>query len=217
MIISFANQKGGVGKSTHCALFAHYLSEKEKVVHVIDMDYQRSLKNKRQNDTVSVSAKREGEEVVFDNTLNFSVDAVNPDNILKFLDSAKTNEDAIYIFDTPGNLAHENVIKTLYLSDFIIVPFNYTELRLDSTAIFVQIVQKFKIPAKLIFMPNDIDRRIKLDSAEKVNEIFCKMGVVAPILYHYADIERFSTVEFNKRQREVILPTYDFIYKQLTL
>ena len=217
MIISFANQKGGVGKSTHCALFAQYLSEKEKIVHVIDMDNQRSLHNKRRSDN-SLSEKRENEENLYDNPLNYSVLAVSPDDILSFLKkNAESKKDAIFIIDTPGNIENENVLRTLYKSDFIIIPFSYTELKLDSTAVFIQVMKRFKVPAKLIFMPNDIDRRIKLEAAEQVNKIFSHEGVVTPILYHYADIERFSTVDMNKKQREVVLPTYDFIYNYLNI
>src|SRR5690606_40567942 len=49
MIILFANQKGGVGKSTLVVLFSNYLSlAKNKAVTVYDMDFQRSLYNKAQ-------------------------------------------------------------------------------------------------------------------------------------------------------------------------
>jgi chromosome partitioning protein len=212
MIISFANQKGGVGKSTHCALFAQYLSEKEKVVYVIDMDNQRSLETKRRND-FSIFEKRNNEEVLYDNPLNYSVQAVSPENILPFLKQAeRAGSNTVYIIDTPGSIENENVVKLLNLSDYIIIPFSYTELKLDSTAVFIQVVKMFKIQAKLIFMPNDIDRRIKIETAEQVNEIFGKHGVVSPIMYHYADIERFSTVEMSKKQREIVAPAYDFMY-----
>ncbi|MDR0231580.1 MAG: ParA family protein [Dysgonamonadaceae bacterium] len=214
MVIALANQKGGVGKSTHCALFAQYLSEKEKDVHVIDMDNQMSLKNKRKND-VGLYEKRSDEENLYDNPLNYSIRAISPEDILEFLKNTETLKDSIIIIDTPGNIENENVIKTLYLSDYIVIPFSYTELKLDSTAVFIQVMKAFKVKAKLIFMPNDIDRRIKIDSANMVNVIFGKEGVVTPILYHYADIERFSTIEMNKRQRELVLPIYDFMYNYI--
>ena len=38
--IVFANQKGGVGKSTLCILFANYLAWKKQQVCVIDTDLQ---------------------------------------------------------------------------------------------------------------------------------------------------------------------------------
>lgn len=43
VIILFGNQKGGVGKSTLCALFANYLLKKKKDVCIIDTDNQKTL------------------------------------------------------------------------------------------------------------------------------------------------------------------------------
>ena len=49
MIILFANQKGGVGKSTLSVLFSNYLTlAKNRPVKVYNMDFQRSLYNKAQ-------------------------------------------------------------------------------------------------------------------------------------------------------------------------
>ncbi len=48
--VVFANQKGGVGKSTLCMLFANYLSWKRKPVCIIDTDLQKSIMMQRQKD-----------------------------------------------------------------------------------------------------------------------------------------------------------------------
>jgi len=217
MIISFANQKGGVGKSTHCALLAQYLCDKEKKVHVIDMDFQMSLLNKRKNDeSFSLSERREQDEAVFDNSLNYSIEAITPVDIIDYLKKINSDKESVYIIDTPGSLSNENVVKTLYMSDFIIIPFDYSELKLDSTAVFIQFIKRFRITSKLIFLPNDLDKRYRENRPEaldKVNKIFSEHGVVAPIVYHLADMKRFSTLEMSARQREIILPTYDFIYE----
>lgn len=53
-IISFANQKGGVGKSTLCIQMAFYLRERGHSVLVVDMDGQ--------GNTSSRLARKEGEE-----------------------------------------------------------------------------------------------------------------------------------------------------------
>lgn len=49
-IIVFANQKGGVGKSTLCILFADYLAEKRQAVAVIDADLQQTIVVQRQRE-----------------------------------------------------------------------------------------------------------------------------------------------------------------------
>ena len=49
-IISFANQKGGVGKTSLCAIFANHLTAKGQKVSVKDMDIQMSLSGHREDD-----------------------------------------------------------------------------------------------------------------------------------------------------------------------
>lgn len=49
-IVVFANQKGGVGKSTICTLFANYLCWKKKKVCIIDTDLQQTVAQMRKSD-----------------------------------------------------------------------------------------------------------------------------------------------------------------------
>ena len=52
--ITWANEKGGVGKTTLCTLFANYLSEKKVPdVCVLDCDRQHSIVDKRKFDSQS--------------------------------------------------------------------------------------------------------------------------------------------------------------------
>ena len=49
-IVVFANQKGGVGKSTLCILLADYLAYWKKDVCIIDTDLQQSATLQREQD-----------------------------------------------------------------------------------------------------------------------------------------------------------------------
>ena len=49
-VIVFANQKGGVGKSTLCILLADYLAYWKKDVCIIDTDLQQSATLQREQD-----------------------------------------------------------------------------------------------------------------------------------------------------------------------
>ena len=49
-IVLFSNIKGGVGKTTLCALFASYLAEKGIPVFAMDADLQASLYRHRQRE-----------------------------------------------------------------------------------------------------------------------------------------------------------------------
>ena len=57
--VVFANQKGGVGKSTLCILFADYLAWKGRSVCVIDTDLQKSVLMQRRKDAVAHSGQDE--------------------------------------------------------------------------------------------------------------------------------------------------------------
>lgn len=49
-VIVFANQKGGVGKSTLAVLSANHLSAKGENIGIIEVDVQKSISNKRNSD-----------------------------------------------------------------------------------------------------------------------------------------------------------------------
>ena len=43
IMMTFANQKGGVGKTTLCTMFADYLAAKGESVLVVDFDRQQTI------------------------------------------------------------------------------------------------------------------------------------------------------------------------------
>ena len=53
--VLFSNIKGGIGKSSLCTLFAHYLTAKGEDVAVIDADIQRTIARQRTRDKESRS------------------------------------------------------------------------------------------------------------------------------------------------------------------
>ena len=50
VIVTFANQKGGVGKTTLCVTFANYLVTKGVRLVIIDCDFQHSIMKCRKTD-----------------------------------------------------------------------------------------------------------------------------------------------------------------------
>ena len=57
--ITWANEKGGIGKTTLCTLFANYLSEKHQgEVCVLDCDRQHSIVDKRKFDSQSLQTEK---------------------------------------------------------------------------------------------------------------------------------------------------------------
>ena len=64
VIVTFANQKGGVGKTTLCVTFANYLVTKGVRLVVIDCDFQHSIMKCRKSSASEISSmKREDEHL----------------------------------------------------------------------------------------------------------------------------------------------------------
>ena len=74
MIILFGNQKGGCGKTTNCIQFANYLVEKGKEVLVLDLDFQRSLSDRRKEDIAT-----------YDNEPKYEVIQTDISNVAKII------------------------------------------------------------------------------------------------------------------------------------
>lgn len=67
MIITFATQKGGTGKTTLAIAFANYISAiSERKINVFDFDYQKSFYYKWKDDELSESPKLYEVEIIGD-------------------------------------------------------------------------------------------------------------------------------------------------------
>ena len=105
MILSFINQKGGVGKTTLSINVASCLALSEKKVLLIDADPQKS--------SMDWANVRQGER-------KFNVISLATSTVHKEIELLKPNYDYI-IIDAPGNLS--NVTRSVIVgSDKIIIP-----------------------------------------------------------------------------------------------
>lgn len=159
VIISCANQKGGVGKSKLSLLLATFfhdlLREVDKKVIVLDMDYlQKSLLRRREREIeIEIDAIREkwenengkgsfGQdereavtEQIIDNS--FHIASTDFNNILNYMDTIIKEYDII-IVDFPGSIAVEGVQDFYAMIDYVFVVFNAGDDEEDSTEIFVE-------------------------------------------------------------------------------
>jgi len=116
MIILFANQKGGVGKSTLAVLFANYLSlVQNKEVVIFDMDNQRSIYNKVQA------------ALVLENKPLYEVEAAEMEQFTTINEIVREKEGLITILDVAGNIENDSLIPIFKGVDLIICPFAYDE------------------------------------------------------------------------------------------
>ena len=158
VIVTFANQKGGVGKTTLCVTFANYLVTKGVRAVVIDCDFQHSILKCRKADI-----KKYGEEAVPYDVLAYEA---NDKQAMTALMEKLHNDPSIdvVLMDSPGSLKAEGLIPMFVNSDIIVVPFHYDLVTVPSTASFLLFIDRLRravggrMKARLFIVPNLHDR-----------------------------------------------------------
>lgn len=146
-IIIFANQKGGVGKSTCTLLAANALSQEpfDQSVFIVDADKQRSIARKRMADLQ-----------VYDEATPYQVQQMT---IKDFLNEKtgiyKLDNEYDYVFiDVPGKLDNnlpidqQEITKYLQFADYLFIPFVPGAFQMDATLDFLKIAMKVKSQRK---------------------------------------------------------------------
>lgn len=214
--IVFANQKGGVGKSTLCILFANYLAWKKQDVCIIDTDLQKTIMMQRKKDLELYEGVEEPYSVQ-------DFDVQDPEMMQQLMDSA-SQTDGFVLFDSPGNVSEDGLVPMFTSADFIVCPYEYEEKTLDSTGMFVQVVNALRqttpdMAAKLFFVPNRIDVRIgtadELKMWKQTDAIFKQLGSVTPRITARAALKRINTIEITAVQREAVKPAFDFMIRRM--
>lgn len=214
--VVFANQKGGVGKSTLCILFANYLSYKKKQVCVIDTDLQKTIHMQRKKDAAAYEGVEEPYSVQ-------DLDVTDPEIMQQLMDSA-SQVDGFVLFDSPGNVSEDGLVPMFAEADYIVCPYEYEDKTLDSTGTFVQVLNALRehnpeMKAELFFVPNRIDARIGTSEEMKMwkqtDEIFKQFGKVTPRIASRATLKRINTFELLATQRDAVAAAFDFMIKKM--
>ncbi len=199
MVIVIANQKGGVGKSTICVLFANYISTQIKTI-VVDMDFQQSIHDRREHDLNT-----------YENPIMYDVvKSQDGDEVVEFINKVD-NDETLILIDTPGRIDNDNILGVLKAAHYIIVPIHYDKLTMNSTDLFIKLINYLKLDAKLIFVPNKIKATVKYQTKEQIHSILNNVGVVAPKLSEKIALERLNTLENSKDVTEIINKSFSFI------
>ena len=215
-IVVFANQKGGVGKSTLCILFANYLAYKGKPVCIIDTDLQKTILSQRKKDS----------EVFLGDDEPYSVqgfDVSDPETMQQLMDSAR-QVDGFVLMDSPGNVSEDGLVPMFAGADFIVCPYEYEEKTLDSTGVFVGVINKLRehnadMKGELFFVPNRIDARIGTSEENRMwkqtDQIFKKLGHVTPRIASRATLKRINTYELLSTQRDAVSECFDYMLRKM--
>lgn len=148
MIITFATQKGGTGKTTLAIAFANYVSAHSKrMIKVFDFDFQKSFYHKWKEDELLEIPK------IYD------VEIIDEENEEPFTDFdsliALKESEEINIFDLAGTLDVKYSDLLIY-SDFIVIPFEYSNVSAKSTLVFINFWDCWKVRQKGYSFAHDL-------------------------------------------------------------
>lgn len=200
MVIVFANQKGGAGKSTLAMLCANYLSiAKKETVIVLDMDYQKSLLSHFED------AKP------LENPEPYQVVDVDLEKFPVAYEVLYSEPGQHIIIDLPGKIDDDRLIPVIEAADVIVIPFHYDKLTFQSTNLFAMIANDLNPDAKKLFVPNLIKSAVKYDLKTAVDSHFSKYGIIAPQVPHKVALQRMTTRHLPPELRSIAEPLFSAI------
>ena len=208
MIILFSNIKGGVGKTSTCALFGEYLHEKGYSLKVLDADIQASLSRHRDRELAANPAAIVPWEVI-------SIDASDRQGLLSAIDDAK-NFPGIVLVDMPGTVNAANLDLLYKAADMAVIPISYDFDTIDATGIFINVIRGVVKDLSLVFLPNRINttenRADEMKQREETVKILGRIGKVTPRIKQSVVIKRYSTVyPLDKYQKAAVEHAFDAI------
>jgi chromosome partitioning protein len=134
-IISIANQKGGVGKSTATMLLAAALAkQKGKRVLIVDTDQQKTVE-----DTVAIE-----KQMYPDGSALVDVEATPPQFVVDLLKLRGEKYDVVFL-DVPRITEQSEdspMVFMLYLCDAVLIPVLGSQIDAMSTKAFMAIIRK---------------------------------------------------------------------------
>ncbi|MPS73083.1 MAG: ParA family protein [Chryseobacterium sp.] len=170
MIITFGTQKGGTGKTTLAIAFANYISGvSERKVNVFDFDFQKSFYHKWIEDEESELPKLYEVQIIDeDNEQPFS----DFEHLIEMKESEEVN-----VFDLAGTLDARYSDLLIY-SDFIVIPFEYSNVSAKSTLVFINFLGLLESQAERIFIRSKYDKGYKYQNQEGMDTEISKYGLI---------------------------------------
>jgi len=210
-LITFANQKGGVGKSTLCTLFANYLGVKGMPCLVLDCDPQQSIVKRRE-----LEMTQWPEYEWYYQVRGFNLE--NNSNVERLMQNLRRLPGAVLI-DAPGNLIQPGFAALLSMSDYIVVPLQYESSVMTSSMQFLSWVEENAPGSNIFFQPNRFkpyavtrEERAIIEDTDMALE---QVGWLCPKIGDYKDIERCRTTSMYSQQQRRVEEAFDFIYSKI--
>ena len=202
-ILTFANPKGGVGKSTLSCLITAMLewSNKYEIVQLIDADKQGSSVSLLQRICKNVPCSHY--------PISYEYDKLNLILLSQLMENTRMKQGNVLVIDTPARPGQEG-IELFTKSHAIIVPVSNTMAELPPTLEFVKKLDKIKerfqkIHPHIVIIPNKIhNNRKHLDEFVKY---FDNLDVViGPPIHDSSFIRKvyLKNYELERIERETI-------------
>lgn len=198
-IIVFANQKGGVGKTTLCVMMAHWLHDNGKKVVVYDADSQQTLRDRRVDDLKINPNVQPPWDVR-------SIDSLDIEATIHQLQEAAEFNGYVLV-DAPGALIYPGLAPILQTADAVVVPFDYDYNVLKSTWKFIDAITSSDIGKehdRIFFVPNRIEENVgtkeEKEQAEEATKELNKFGRVTYRVKKGIKVKRYSTLTYDKYQ-----------------
>lgn len=208
MIITFATQKGGTGKTTLAIAFANYLTSiSERKINVFDFDYQKSFYNKWIEDELLEIPKIYDVEV-------FGEEDGSPFENLDNLFELKESEE-INIFDLAGTL-DKKYSDLLVYSDVIIIPFEYSDVSVKSTLVFKNLLGVLESESERIFIRSKYDKGYKYLNQKEMDEEISKYGILidSPV-YKRNCLQTINTRKLTSEQKYAVKKPFEELINQI--
>lgn len=197
MIITFATQKGGTGKTTLAIAFANYISAiSKRKINVFDFDFQKSFYHKWKEDELLDIPKL------------YDVEIIEEENEQPFTDFEKLIElkesEEINLFDLAGTLDVKYSDLLIY-SDFIVIPFEYSNVSVKSTLVFINFLGLLESQAERIFIRSKYDKGYKYLNQESMDAEIRKYGTLlkSPIFKRNC-LQTIDTRKLNYEQKYAV-------------
>ena len=215
-IIVFANQKGGVGKTTLSILFANYLDWKKKKVVLIDADNQHSA-----------SAVRKADETFMGDAAPYPIQELSlqdGDYVEKVMASAK-QFDGTVIIDCPGSISDDGIGSVFASADIVVIPFEFEDISMKATTDFIKVLNNVKIKygykCELLIIPNKVQLSYgtasEIASWKTALSSYTIAGDVLPKIVHRAQLKRIDTYAITPTQRDIVKDTFEKIISKANI
>lgn len=232
MLFVFANQKGGVGKSTLALLFANFLGVYGHACRMLDCDRQMSILNKYAVDLQRSNIPFDPSYVHYPNqqlpknpNSLFTIQRLDMSRLLNITKHQISMgnlqmEDPYYdctLFDMPGGLNMDTMQPIFQVADAIITPTCFTDFDSDSTHQFVKALNKINCRAKKFIVPNQISSIVNYAKRPEEEVFYINNHfILTPDIPKTVNLTRgLNTMEMSPLIFGMVRVTFEFILSTL--